>query len=268
MNPTLRSTPLLIAILVSPAQAGEPSPYITPQPYVRFFDSPFSVEHGYDFCLEDFEDGTLDIPGMTVTGTTVGPSGNTDSVDDDDGVTDGSGLSGHSFFSLGGTFTFTFAEDRANGYPTKFALVWTDGGPATPVSFEAFKPDGESYGIATPVLHADLSNGGETAEDRSYALEARGGISKVIITNATGGIEVDHVQLDRCVVCGDTNQDLHVTASDALVALRTSVGTDSCKLCTCDANNSGGITVADALAALRKSVGTAVTMSCPDCVFL
>ncbi len=269
MNPMLRSFPILISVLLEvAAQAGQPSPYITPQPYVRFFDSPFSVQHDYDFCLETFEDGTFDVPGTTGNGSVLGPSSNTDSVDDDDGVTDGFGRDGHSYFAGSGTVSFTFTEGRTNGYPTKVAVVWTDGGAATPVSFEAFGPDGQSYGISDPVLHADLSNTGETAEDRSYAIQTAAGISKITISNTVGGIEVDHLQLDRCIVCGDTNQDLHVNASDALVALRTSVGTATCRLCICDANDSSTVSVSDALAMLRTSVGLPQAMSCPGCVFL
>jgi hypothetical protein len=268
MNPMLRATPALIAVLLSTVtQAGVPSPFITPQPYVHFDDSPFSVLHGFDFCLETFEDGTLDVPGMTANGTVMGPSDLTDSVDIDDGMIDGSGLGGHSYFSGGGSITLTFPEGRTNGYPTKLMVAWTDGGPATPVKFEAFDADGQSYGTTDSVLHADLSNSGETAEDRSYALQVAGGISKVTISNTSGGIEIDHVQLDRCILCGDTNQDLNLSASDALAALRASVGSSVCRLCICDANNNASVTAGDALAILREAVDIPQAMNCPSCVF-
>jgi hypothetical protein len=56
-----------------------------------------------------------------------------------------------------------------------------------------------------------------------------------------------------------------VTASDALIVLRTAVGTAQCPLCVCDVNDSGGITATDALTVLRYAVGQPVTLDCPPC---
>jgi hypothetical protein len=66
-------------------------------------------------------------------------------------------------------------------------------------------------------------------------------------------------------VCGDSNDDGDVTASDALNVLRVAVGTASCAACICDVNSAGGITTSDALLVLRKSVGQPVALNCPDC---
>jgi len=272
-----RTLPLFVVIFAaagasfgaSSASANSPFTYVGPNPYTSAADSPF-VTGNFGFCVEDFEDGTLDVPAVTGNGSPVGPGGLIDSVDGDDGAIDGSGTNGHSYFSGDGSggITFTFTEGRANGYPTEVGLVWTDGGFGATVSFEAFGPTGVSFGVFGPFSHADSSNNGQTAEDRVYGVASPDGISKVTLRNATGGggIEIDHLQLNACIVCGDANVDTHVSASDALIALRTSVGTESCPQCRCDTNNSGSNTASDALAILKKSVGLTPAMNCPDCL--
>ena len=65
------------------------------------------------------------------------------------------------------------------------------------------------------------------------------------------------------VLCGDANADGEVTSVDALIALRTSVGTSSCPETRCDYNGSGEVQSSDALAILRVSVGHVVVPMCP-----
>ena len=64
-------------------------------------------------------------------------------------------------------------------------------------------------------------------------------------------------------ICGDANSNGVIQASDALIALRTAVGSSQCVLARCDVNNSGSVTAADALAILRRAVGQPVTLDCP-----
>jgi hypothetical protein len=261
---------IVAAATACTADAGSLTADFTgPTPYVEFDDSPFKTSAEFGFCVETFEDGTFDLPEATGNGSVVGPGGNIDSVDADDGAIDGSGTGGRSYFSGDGStgIIISFPQDRTNGYPTQIGLVWTDGGGAAPVTFEAFDAGDQSLGTIGPAIHADLSNNGETAEDRFYGVSYASGISKIRISNVGGGIEVDHVQLDRCVVCGDTTFDLRLTATDALNALRVAVGNGTCRLCVCDANGSGATTTGDALAILRKSVGLTQPMNCPACVF-
>jgi hypothetical protein len=66
-------------------------------------------------------------------------------------------------------------------------------------------------------------------------------------------------------LCGDANGDGTIAATDALIALRTAVGTATCEPCVCDADASGGITAADALRVLRTGVGEPVALDCPPC---
>lgn len=242
--------------------------YKGPVTYQSSEDSPFPVG-SFGFCVEDFEDGTFDVPGASGNGAVIWPGGLTDSVDADDGAIDGSGTGGYSYFYAPGSegVTITFPANRANGYPTRVGIVWTDGGFMATVSFQAFGANGDAFGLHGPFVHADGSNSGGTGEDRFYGVSSASGISKIVISNAGGGIEVDHLQLDHCVVCGDANSDMHVTASDALSTLRASVGSAVCRMCVCDANNSTTVTVSDALAILRKSVGLNQPLNCPYCMF-
>jgi hypothetical protein len=52
------------------------------------------------------------------------------------------------------------------------------------------------------------------------------------------------------------------TATDALFTLRTSVGSQTCDLCTCDANDDGNVSATDALILLRAAVGQTVDIFC------
>jgi hypothetical protein len=113
-----------------------------------------------------------------------------DSVDADDGVIDGSGSTGQSwFFAVGATgVTFTFGGPL----PTAAGIVWTDG--AGPTTFEAFGPGLVALGTLGPVALANSSIVGTTAEDRFFGVQDPGGILALKVSNTIGGIEVDHVQ--------------------------------------------------------------------------
>ena len=65
--------------------------------------------------------------------------------------------------------------------------------------------------------------------------------------------------------CGDANGNGTVEATDALIALRTAVGTATCDLCACDVDSSGAIVASDAQRILTAAVGTTVTLQCPAC---
>jgi len=167
-------------------------------------DSPFvasanSGQFSY-FHLETFEDHLFNTPGVTasaggVTSVVFGPSIH-DSVDADDGVIDGSGLNGDSFFSSGGGagIRFSFNAGVLSALPTSAGIVWTDG--AGTITFEAFDENGVSLGVLNG-NHANGSFNGETDEDRFYGAVNAGGISAIFISNSSGGIEVDNLQYGR-----------------------------------------------------------------------
>ena len=170
--------------------------FLGPTPYLSESDSPFaaSIAAGTT-VLEDFEDGTL-LPGVAASaGSPFAPSNGTDSVDGDDGMIDGSGKDGWSFFSPSGPngITFTFDAVTLGALPTHVGIVWTDGSGTT--LFEAFGPGGAPLGAIGPVALADGPFTGQTGEDRFFGVEDPGGIGSIKVSNSGGGIEVDHLQL-------------------------------------------------------------------------
>ena len=186
--------------------AGAPAPQavstalLGPTPYTSIADSPFNGLVFSYFHLEDSEDHLFNSPGVTTSAgqvtSTIFP-GHIDSVDADDGVIDGSGSSGDSYFSSPGSagIGFTFDAATLGALPTHVGIVWTDGDGTT--SFEAFDAANISLGVVGPVAIADGSNFGTTAEDRFFGVTHAGGISRIVISNSVGGIEVDHLQYGR-----------------------------------------------------------------------
>jgi hypothetical protein len=82
---------------------------------------------------------------------------------------------------------------------------------------------------------------------------------------ADGNLNSIAAQVLSDPLCGDASGDASLTASDALLALRTAVGSGTCETCRCDVNDSGGINASDALTILRAAVGQAVTLLCSPC---
>jgi len=98
----------------------------------------------------------------------------------------------------------------------------------------------------------------EPADAQELWLQVRAGIGEVTYAWSTplvvepGGL-----------ICGDANHDGKLSAADALIALKTGVGSASCDLSACDANGSSTVSAADALLILKAAVGTPVSMQCP-----
>ena len=197
-------------ILVSPmTSVGAATSLLGPTPYVSFSDSPFSAVAFADyFHFEDFEDNAFDVPGVSSTSATgspfssfvLVPGPNTDSVDSDDGIVDGSGTAGHSYVhsrNMGGV-KFVFGGATLGTLPTHAGFVWTDGYQfSQTVEFEAFDVVGASLGTLTTNL-GDGSFAGGTAEDRFFGIIHDGGVSAIQVRttspNSSNAIEVDHLQ--------------------------------------------------------------------------
>jgi len=77
------------------------------------------------------------------------------------------------------------------------------------------------------------------------------------------------IELDGFVPhpCGDADCNAAVNATDALIALKTAVGSASCPRCLCDADGSTDIKATDALYVLRYAVGQDVPMDCVSCLW-
>ncbi len=207
---------LMVGVLLVAADPAHAVPtFVGPRPYLCQSDSPFELSGlGSTFFLEDFEDGLLNTPGvMADTGGPIGPGGLTDSVDCDDGATDGSGTNGHSFFTAGGAsgITFTFDAGVLSGFPTAAGIVWSDGDGDT--SFEAFDALSMPLGGIGPVTIATGGVTGQTDEDRFFGVYEPGGISAIKISNTSGGIEVDHLQYGASTLVGSATTTTTTTST-------------------------------------------------------
>jgi hypothetical protein len=173
-----------------------------PTPYAKAADSPFASTSFSYFHLENWEDDALNVPGVAMTASSpllssAFGNGLIDSVDEDDGAINGAshngaGNYGQAQWALGTPgIVFSFNAGALGTLPTHVGIVWTDG--AGTINFEAFDSGGNSLGTAVGT-HANGSFGGETDEDRFYGVIHGGGVSKILIYNTAGGIEVDHLQ--------------------------------------------------------------------------
>ncbi|MFO0872411.1 MAG: hypothetical protein U0575_00380 [Phycisphaerales bacterium] len=205
------------------AAASAASTFYGPLPYLCSDDSPFNLcQAGSNGYLETFEDGALNVPGVTAsTGSVTGPGGITDSVDCDDGAIDGKGQQGHSFFMVPGStgIKFTFSAAVLGGLPTFAGIVWTDGGAFNTVTFEAFGPGNVSLGVIIAPNVGDGAFNSMTAEDRFFGVSDPGGISAISIKSVPSGggsgLEVDHLQYGFAPTClGDLNADGTIDGAD------------------------------------------------------
>jgi len=204
--------------IVSQAPVAKAAILYGPTPYTQFSDSPFaSIDfttdpYGY-FHLEDFEDGALNTPGVTVSAGSVLLGSNnsnntlTDSVDGDDGAVDGSGSKGNSFYSNNNKILrFTFDANVLGKLPSHVGIVWTDVGFVdgdTPPVFTGkgdvvFRAYTAGNHLLKTIIAEDLgdrlANGG-TAEDRFFGTRYYPGIASFEIRMPTSGDwEVDHLQ--------------------------------------------------------------------------
>ncbi len=69
-------------------------------------------------------------------------------------------------------------------------------------------------------------------------------------------------RIPGCFVCGDANGDDIVSATDALIALKTAVGVNGCADFLCDVDRSGRVTATDALEILKRATGQLVDLLC------
>ena len=194
---------LLALVLGVPTGSVSAGPiFFGPTPYLSTADIPTGFySGGSPTGLENFEGGTLGF-GITASGGgVIGPGFFTDSVDADDGVIDGFGRNGHSFFAPLNVLTFTFPTPV-----TAAGLVFTDAETGAIVSFEAFGPGMVSLGGLGPYSNLFLGpTTGETAEDRFFGVQDLGGIIALRVTTniANGsnqGLEIDHLQFGNAAV--------------------------------------------------------------------
>lgn len=258
-----------IALVLSLAVGASAAPTcLGPTPYVKKADSPFDLSNvGVDFFFDDFEGPTRAAGATPSTGSLVGfPSSIIDSVDEDDGTIDGSGLMGHSWFSGDGAagVRWTFDAGTLGGLPTAAGIVWTDGGSGGTVSFEAVAADGTtvlcaSGPVSDPGVFPDASNNGETAEDRFFGLYEPGGISSILLSNSSGGIEMDHLQFGSVGLATTTTTSASTSTTTTTLAGGCAVApTYESILCRIDLLVAD-VTAAGDLGRLRQGILNAIT---------
>ena len=200
-----------------------------PSAYTSAASSPFaSVSFSY-FHLEDFDDHLLNTPGVSVspgTAVTSANSGFNGSIIDQVGLNGGCPAGGLSvacdtlFFGSGATgLTFTFNAGTLGSLPTHAGIVWTDGDGTT--SFAAYAPDGTT--VVCSVGPVSIADGGQffgtIVDDRFFGCSNAAGISKIFISNTSGGIEVDHLQYGREGATGVPEPASLVLVASGLVGL-------------------------------------------------
>jgi hypothetical protein len=175
-----------------------------PTTYRSFADSPFAgfTYSGY-FHLENFEDGLVNTPGLTMTpvlgGGSVLADGTASSVDLDDGLIDGTSsgksyLLGFGSFTISSRLNLTFDPAALGGQlPTDVGFVRVVGlsGDMSINIYDA------SNSLVSTILHGVTGNpfSYTTDDDRFFGYRHLPGISRVEIINPLGSYtQFDHIQ--------------------------------------------------------------------------
>ncbi len=208
----VRATAIGVALVAASAAQAT---LIGPTAYTDFASGPFGSLGG--IVVEDFEDGSLNTPGVTASGGSVlGPGfGLTDSVENAPDGCNPSGLgggahtcAGFSYYPGATTLVLTFSGTL----PTHAGIVWTDVGflltdvppiytGAGDVVFEAFDAGSFSLGLIGPTSLGDGVAAPMKGEDRFFGAVDLGGISRIEIRMPNSNDwEVDHLQFGTGVV--------------------------------------------------------------------
>jgi len=178
--------------LVLPEGVIADVPYICASPFSR-------VSFPSYFHLETWEDGVLNTPGVTVSASQLSSTFGAaaiDSIDCDDGVTDGT-CAGCEALWASGTVELTFDAVALGALPTHVGLVWTDGGAGASVTITAYGSDDQVVDTQTATGIGDQSIYGTVEEDRFFGIVHLAGVKRVVVVNSSGGLEIDHLQYGR-----------------------------------------------------------------------
>jgi hypothetical protein len=191
---------LAASLLAISTARGAPIFY-GPTHYYSAADSPFDLSGlGVNFWLEDFEDLSLNTPGVTsINGAPRAPSSLTDSVDGDDGAIDGD-TDGASYMVRPGLLGVTFVFDSLalGGLPTYVGIVVTDGygqNGYPQATAEFYGPNDNILGVLNSLY--ENFNVDTTDDDWFLGVYNPTGISRIRLWNyGTGStnLEVDHLQ--------------------------------------------------------------------------
>lgn len=222
-----------LALMGTEARAVVPNQTLyDPSSYASFADSPFSgLAVSSYFHLEKFEASDLRTPGYSspTSGFIASAGTLTDSVDADDGLLDGLGQAGRSWYSANATKTISFVFDAGilGALPTHAGIVWTDVGEVDPgfilgktdVTFIAYRADNTLIGTITGLGLGDGAASGATAEDRFFGAYSTDGIARIEISVSNSlDWEVDHLQYGTLAPVPEPEQWLLMALGLAAVA--------------------------------------------------
>jgi hypothetical protein len=96
-----------------------------------------------------------------------------------------------------GTIEVTFDAAALGELPSHVGFVWTDGGASSSVTITGY--DATDTVIYTQTVEGigDGSIAETVEEDRFFGIVSFGGVKRVVVTNSTGGVELDHLQYGR-----------------------------------------------------------------------
>ncbi|WP_052713289.1 hypothetical protein [Pseudoalteromonas rubra] len=165
--------------------------------YLSDEDSPIKhIPHLSYFHLDDFESGSVSVPGVTIDqGYIRAPAKYVDSVDGDDGVINSrcGGCRGY-FVSQKNQLgvNITFDREALGALPTDAGLVWTDGKGLT--KFIAYDEAGNVIAQSDPQDISDSSFHGTTGDDHYFGTFYEQGIARIYIESTIDALEFDHLQ--------------------------------------------------------------------------
>jgi len=188
---------LLLTLSAFATVAAASAQFITYGSYSQASDSPLYSLSGFQF--EDFEDGQVNTPGISLSGGGIlagsGP-GLVDSVDGDDGTVDGGNSFGRSWYSAGNNFiTVSFAPGAKSAGVVLTDVGFTDNlfciGDYTVSGYDGL---GNLISTYTDTFGDGAANGA-SAEDIFLGYSSALDVSKIVIGfNGSSDWELDHVQ--------------------------------------------------------------------------
>jgi hypothetical protein len=163
--------------------------------------------------------------------------------------------SGNGFVVAGEYQHLALTYDKASGT----AVIYRNGAPIVDANLGSFTPQ-TSYDLffgSRPGPVSPTQYSGRLDEISLYDRALSSEELQAIYEASSFG---------KCAnVCGDSNGDRDIKASDALFVLRSAVGTETCAFCVCDVNGSNTISASDALLTLKIAVGINLATACPAC---
>ncbi|MBW1768500.1 MAG: hypothetical protein JRJ65_15825 [Deltaproteobacteria bacterium] len=152
--------------------------------YLTFDDSPFGSLNLNPFSLEDFEDGVLNTPGLSISGTPAGNPVEGGGVASDTG--DGSGQALRLSTDTQQR-SLNFNSDAADGYPTHAGFVFY--GTDDILTATCYSPSGNFTGVDHKLLNGEFIG--------FYRPCGIGSITLTSTPHPLGGFFLDHIQYGR-----------------------------------------------------------------------